>query len=88
MDVALDHPRFRTVDAGIFTRRLAPDCMVHRCTIVQDEDKTALAHPHVKLDACCQSAVTSISPSASRSSPRRRAPRAPAPGRRGRALVR
>lgn len=54
MDVALDHPRFRTVDAAIFTRRLAPDCMVHRCTIVQDEDKAALAHPRVKLDACCQ----------------------------------
>jgi Fe-S-cluster containining protein len=52
--VALDHPRFRSVAAAIFTRRLAPDCMVHRCTIVQDEAKTTLAHPYQKLDACCQ----------------------------------
>ncbi len=52
--VALDHPRFRAVSAAIFTRRLAPDCMTHRCTIVQDEDKAALAHPYEKLDACCQ----------------------------------
>jgi Fe-S-cluster containining protein len=52
--IALDHPRFRSADAALFTRRLAPDCMTHRCTIVQDEDKAALAHPHEKLDACCQ----------------------------------
>lgn len=52
--IALDHPRFHTVSAAIFTRRLAPDCMVHGCTIVQDEDKAALAHPYQKLDACCQ----------------------------------
>jgi Fe-S-cluster containining protein len=52
--IALDHPRFRSVSAAIFTRRLAPDCMVHRCTIVQDEARVALAHPYEKLDACCQ----------------------------------
>jgi Fe-S-cluster containining protein len=53
-EVTLDHPRFRSVSAAIFTRRLAPDCMAHRCTIVQDDAKAALAHPHEKLDACCQ----------------------------------
>ena len=44
--VALDHPRFRFVWASIFTRRLAPDCMTHRCTM--------LATQHARLDACCQ----------------------------------
>jgi Fe-S-cluster containining protein len=53
-EIAIDHPRFRSVCAAIFTRRLAPDCMVHRCTIVQDEAKADLAHPYEKLDACCQ----------------------------------
>lgn len=53
-EVAIDHPRFHTVDAAIFTRRLAPDCMTHSCTIVQDEHKAALAAPQPKLDACCQ----------------------------------
>jgi len=52
--IELDHPRFRRVSAAIFTRRLAPDCMAHRCTIVQDEDGAALAHPYEKLEACCQ----------------------------------
>jgi Fe-S-cluster containining protein len=52
--LALDHPRFRSVHAAIFTRRLAPDCMVHRCTIVQDEEGAAVAEPYEKLDACCQ----------------------------------
>ena len=52
--IPLDHPRFRSVSAAIFTRRLAPDCMTHRCTMVQDEAGAALAHPHEKLDACCQ----------------------------------
>jgi len=53
-EIALDHPRFRSVSAAIFTRRLAPDCMAHRCTMVADEAGAALAHPYEKLDACCQ----------------------------------
>ena len=53
-EIPLDHPRFRSVSAALFTRRLAPDCMEHRCTIVQDEAKAALAAPYEKLDACCQ----------------------------------
>jgi Fe-S-cluster containining protein len=44
--VALDHPRFRLVWASIFTRRLAADCMTHRCTMVERDSE--------KLDACCQ----------------------------------
>ena len=44
--VALDHPRFRSVATALFTRRLAPDCMAHRCTMVETHQ--------VKLDACCQ----------------------------------
>jgi Fe-S-cluster containining protein len=44
--VSLDHPRFRTVSAGVFTRRLVADCMTHRCAMVP-------AHAE-KLDACCQ----------------------------------
>lgn len=44
--VALDHPRFRSVWAAIFTRRLAADCMTHRCTMVEPGQE--------KLDACCQ----------------------------------
>jgi Fe-S-cluster containining protein len=44
--VALDHPRFRSVSAAIFTRRLTADCMTHRCTMVDTG--------HKKLDACCQ----------------------------------
>jgi Fe-S-cluster containining protein len=44
--VPLDHPRFQQVSAAIFTRRLAPDCMEHRCTMVE--------HHQEKLDACCQ----------------------------------
>ncbi len=46
MDVPLDHPRFRTVSAAIFTSRLAPDCMEHNCTMVETDK--------LKLDACCQ----------------------------------
>jgi len=46
--VSLDHPRFRFVEAAIFTRRLVADCMTHRCTMVDTQ-------PHrEKLDACCQ----------------------------------
>jgi Fe-S-cluster containining protein len=44
--VALDHPRFHFVWASIFTRRLAADCMTHRCTMVDTHRE--------KLDACCQ----------------------------------
>jgi Fe-S-cluster containining protein len=44
--VALDHPRFHSVWASIFTRRLAADCMTHRCTMVDTHRE--------KLDACCQ----------------------------------
>ncbi|HWU86385.1 MAG TPA: DUF3109 family protein [Kofleriaceae bacterium] len=54
MELALDHPRFRTVDAAIFTRRLAPDCMTHRCVAVQDEHGAALVPPRPRLDVCCQ----------------------------------
>jgi Fe-S-cluster containining protein len=46
--IALDHARFRSVTSSIFTRRLAADCMTHRCAMVDKQ-------PHVeKLDACCQ----------------------------------
>jgi Fe-S-cluster containining protein len=46
--VDLDHPRFRSVWAAIFTKKLVSDCMTHACAMV-DRD------PHVhKLDACCQ----------------------------------
>jgi Fe-S-cluster containining protein len=44
--VALDHPRFRSVCASIFTRRLVADCMTHRCEMVDTHTE--------KLDACCQ----------------------------------
>jgi len=44
--VSLDHPRFRSVSAAVFTRRLVADCMAHRCTMIP-------AHTE-KLDACCQ----------------------------------
>jgi Fe-S-cluster containining protein len=44
--VVLNHPRFRVVEAAIFTRRLTADCMTHRCTMVETHTQ--------KLDACCQ----------------------------------
>jgi Fe-S-cluster containining protein len=44
--VALEHPRFRWVAAGLFTRRLIADCMTHHCTMVDTHRE--------KLDACCQ----------------------------------
>jgi Fe-S-cluster containining protein len=46
MDVPLDHPRFRHVDAEIFIRKLVADCMTHSCTMVDTHSE--------KLDACCQ----------------------------------
>jgi Fe-S-cluster containining protein len=52
--IAIDHPRFHVVSAQIFTRRLAPDCMEHRCAVVQDEQGTVLPHPHERFDVCCQ----------------------------------
>jgi len=44
--VSLDHPRFRWAWTAIFTKKLAVDCMTHRCTMVETERE--------KLDACCQ----------------------------------
>jgi Fe-S-cluster containining protein len=44
--VALDHPRFHHAWTAIFTRKLAADCMTHRCTMVDTQRE--------KLDACCQ----------------------------------
>jgi Fe-S-cluster containining protein len=44
--VALGHPRFRWAWTAIFTKKLAVDCMTHRCTMVETERE--------KLDACCQ----------------------------------
>ncbi len=44
--VALNHPRFRSAYASIFTRRLASSCMTHRCTVVETR--------HERLDVCCQ----------------------------------
>jgi Fe-S-cluster containining protein len=44
--VALDHPRFRWAWSAVFTKKLAPDCMTHRCTMVDTARE--------KLDACCQ----------------------------------
>lgn len=42
----VDHPRFRSVDAAIFTRQFAADCMTHRCAIEASHAE--------QLDACCQ----------------------------------
>jgi Fe-S-cluster containining protein len=42
----IDHPRFRRVQAEIFTRRLVGDCMTHSCRML---DTGA-----VRIDACCQ----------------------------------
>ncbi|HWO26028.1 MAG TPA: DUF3109 family protein [Kofleriaceae bacterium] len=53
-EIPIDHPRFRSVSAALFTRSFVPDCMTHRCTVVQDEAGAALAAPHEKIDACCQ----------------------------------
>jgi len=45
--VTLEHPRFRFVDAAIFTRKLVADCMTHQCAMVEENHAE-------KLDACCQ----------------------------------
>jgi len=42
----LDHPKFKQVAADVFTKRLAPDCMVHKCT-------TVATGVH-RNDVCCQ----------------------------------
>jgi Fe-S-cluster containining protein len=42
----LAHPRFRHVEAEIFTRTLVADCMTHQCQ--------NLAPRRAQLDACCQ----------------------------------
>lgn len=42
----LDHPKFRSVEIQVFTRRVVPDCMAHACTTVAT---------HVQRnDVCCQ----------------------------------
>jgi len=44
--VALDHPKWTSVEVAVFTRRVVADCMTHDCAI--------RATHTVKLDACCQ----------------------------------
>ncbi|MCX5747769.1 MAG: hypothetical protein NT062_35335 [Proteobacteria bacterium] len=44
--IAIDHPRFHTVEIDMFTRQVAEDCMTHDCTMV--------ATHTLKYDACCQ----------------------------------
>jgi Fe-S-cluster containining protein len=46
LTVPLDHPRFRSVDATIFTRQFAADCMTHSCTVVATATQ--------RFDVCCQ----------------------------------
>lgn len=48
--VDLQHPRFRRVQAAIFTAKLVPDCMRHECRLRKHDDRR-------KLDACCQYGV-------------------------------
>jgi Fe-S-cluster containining protein len=48
--IAIDHPRFRSVWASIFTRKLAADCMTHQCRMVLPDPTNTV----VQLDACCQ----------------------------------
>ncbi|HEY0195831.1 MAG TPA: hypothetical protein VGC42_32175 [Kofleriaceae bacterium] len=42
----LDHPKFKQVGVSVFTRRLAPDCMTHKCTTVATSVQ--------RNDVCCQ----------------------------------
>ena len=42
----IDHPRFRRVQVDIFTKRVVPDCMTHRCSLVKLGSRE-------RLDACC-----------------------------------
>lgn len=50
--VPLDHPRFKFVEPELFTRKLAADCMTHRCAMV--DPKKPDGERTEKLDACCQ----------------------------------
>jgi hypothetical protein len=47
--ISIDHPRFRRVERGIFTRRVVADCMSHACRERKDD--------RARLDACCQYGV-------------------------------
>lgn len=44
--IALDHPVYTRAEIAVFTRRVVPDCMSHRCAI--------RATHTFKPDACCQ----------------------------------
>jgi len=44
--IELDHPRFQYAWVSLFTRRFAPSCMTHDCTVV--------ATQHHEHDICCQ----------------------------------
>ena len=47
----LDHPQFVRVQRSIFTNKVVPDCMTHRCRILASKSKRA------RLDACCRYGV-------------------------------
>lgn len=42
----LDHPKYKQVAVSVFTKRLAPDCMTHKCT--------TMATGVQRNDVCCQ----------------------------------
>jgi len=44
--IPVDHPRFRVVESGIFTRRIIGDCLSYTC---REREPT-----RIRLDACCQ----------------------------------
>lgn len=44
--VPLDHPRFVKAQRDIFVKKVVPDCMLHRCRVVREQDR-------LELDACC-----------------------------------
>jgi Fe-S-cluster containining protein len=44
--VPVDHPRFRQVETGIFTRQIVSTCLTYTCRVREPA--------HVRLDACCQ----------------------------------
>lgn len=45
--IEIEHPRFRSAQAAIFTRTVVADCMSHACALRKEGDRE-------KLDACCQ----------------------------------
>src|ERR1700742_435527 len=45
-DLAIDHPRFRTVASGIFTRTFVDSCMNHQCVNLEPRFE--------RVDVCCQ----------------------------------